>query len=158
MKFLGQWQKFLIKIAKTEKLCPEEQIKENHFSKEKSLLFFQDSESLFSIPAETFAKVVETVTYVALEDFEGKNIWNLHNISTLDKVSNRFGLCAKIRTFSRKVLFMFVETAVCACRKKFSGFFFSCTFCFFNRFLEFEQLLSHSWQTIYPGVSKNQST
>ena len=76
MKFLGQWQKFLIKIAKTEELCPEEQIKENHFSKEKSLLFFQDSESLFSIPAETFAKVVETVTYVALEDFEGKNIWN----------------------------------------------------------------------------------
>ena len=74
MKFLGQKRNFFINVAKTEKLCPEEQIKETYFSKEKSFLFFQDSQSVFSIPAETFAKVVETVTFVALEDFEGKNI------------------------------------------------------------------------------------
>ena len=48
MKFLGQKRNFFIQVAKTEKLCPEEQIKENPFSKAKSLLFFfQDSVSLF---------------------------------------------------------------------------------------------------------------
>ena len=86
MKFLGQRRNFFITVAKTEKLCPEEQIKEIYFSKEKSFLFFQDSQSLFSIPVETFAKKVETVTYVALEDFEGKLFETLHNISNLEKV------------------------------------------------------------------------
>ena len=87
MKFLGQWRNFFIKVAKTEKFCPEEQIQENTFSKEKSLLFFFKILSHFlSIPAETFAKNLEAVTYVALEDFEGKLFETLHNISTLDKL------------------------------------------------------------------------
>ena len=78
MKFLGQKRNFFIQVAKTEKLCPEEQIKENPFSKAKSLLFFfKILFHFFSNPAETFAKVVEIVTYVALEDFEQKNIWNI---------------------------------------------------------------------------------
>ena len=145
MKFLGQKRNFFINVAKTEKLCPEEQIKETYFSKEKSFLFFQDSQSVFSIPAETLAKVVETVTFVALEDFEGKIFETLHNISTLAKVSKLFLLCAKIRTFSRKVFFRFVKTAVSACRKNFSGCL-SGTF-FFKSFFGV-------WATIFSSLGK----
>ena len=48
------------------------------FQKEYSYWFFKDSErTLYFTLAEKFARVVKTATYVALEDFEGKNVWNL---------------------------------------------------------------------------------
>ena len=142
MKLLGQWRNFFIRVAKTQKLCPEEQIKENTFSKEKSLLFFFKIPGHFlSIPAETFAKSVESVTYVALEDFEGKYLKLCTIFQLWPRFQTSLDFFAKIRIFSRKNFSRFVKTAVRACRKNFSGFP-SGTFCFFNRFLEFEQLFS----------------
>ena len=78
MKFLGHWRIFFFRVAKTEKKCPEEHIKESPFSKGKNLLNFWDSErNLHFNLAENFVRVVKTVTYVALEDFEEKkHVWN----------------------------------------------------------------------------------
>ena len=75
MKFLGHWRIFFFRVAKTEKKCPEEHIKEGPFSKGKNSLNFWDSErTLHFTLAEKFARVVETVTYVALEDLEKTNV------------------------------------------------------------------------------------
>ena len=134
MKFLGQWRNFFIRVAKTEKLCPEEQIKETTFSEEKSLLFFfKILWQFFSIPAETFAKVVEIVIYVALEDFEQKNIWN---VAQYFNFGQGFKPLSTLRqnnwSFNPKNIFRFVTTAIRASRGSFCGksFLFPENFCF----------------------------
>ena len=99
MKFLGHRRIFFFRVAKTEKKCPEEHIKESPFSKGKNLLNFWDSErNLHFNLAEKFVRVVKTVTYVALEDFEEKNMFE-----TLHFVSNFLGILDKnIRALFRK--------------------------------------------------------
>ena len=88
MKFLGHWRIFFFRVAKTEKKCPEEHIKESPFSKGKNLLNFWDSErTLYFNLAEKFVRVVKTVTYVALEDFEEKNMFET---CTLFQISLEF--------------------------------------------------------------------
>ena len=91
MKFLGHWRIFFFRVAKTEEKCLEEHIKESPFSKGRNLLNFQESEqTLHFTLAEKFARVVKTVTYVALEDFEEKNMFE-----TLHIVSNFLGIWDK---------------------------------------------------------------
>ena len=93
MKLLRQWRNFFIRVAKTEKLCPEEQIKENTFSKEKSLLFFfQDPVSLSFNSSGNVRQKCRKTNLRSLGRLWGKIFETLHNISTLAKVSNLFGL------------------------------------------------------------------
>ena len=134
LKFLGQKRNFFIQVAKTEKLCPEEQIKENPFSEEKSwLFFFKILWHFFSIPAEKFAKIFEIVTYVASEDFEQKNIWN---VAQYFNFGQGFKPLSTLRqnnwSFNPKNYFRFVTTAIRASRGSFCGksFLFPENFCF----------------------------
>ena len=72
----GTVVKIFLQGCQKWKKCPEEQIKENPFPKRKnSTNFFKDSEpTLYFTLSEKIARVVKTVTYVALEDFEEKNV------------------------------------------------------------------------------------
>ena len=100
MKFLGHWRIFFFRFAKREKKCLEEHIKESLFSERKDLLNFQDSaQTLHFTLAEKFARVVKTVAYVVLKDFEEKNMFE-----TLHIVSKFLGIWdKKIRALFRKV-------------------------------------------------------
>ena len=118
MKFLGHWRIFFFRVAKTEKKCPEEHIKESPFSKGKNLLNFWDSErTLHFNLAEKFVRVVKTVTYVALEDFEEKNMFE-----TLHIVPNFLGIWdKKNQSFIQKIFFRVVTKAIRASTGKFCG-------------------------------------
>ena len=118
MKFLGHWRIFFFRFAKTEKKCLEEHIKESLFSERKDLLNFQDSEqTLHFTLAEKFARVVKTVAYVVLKDFEEKNMFE-----TLHIVSKFLGIWdKKNKSFIQKSFFRVVRNAIGASTGKFCG-------------------------------------
>ena len=92
---------FFLQGCQNRKIFLEEHIKESPLSKEKNLLIFQDSkQTLHFTLAEKFARVVKTVTYVAFEDFEEKNVFE-----TLHIDSKYFGIWdKKIRALLGKFL------------------------------------------------------
>ena len=154
MKFLGHWRIFFFRVAKTEKKCPEEHIKESPFSKGKNLLNFRDSErNIHFNLAENFVRVVKTVTYVALEDFEEKNMFE-----TLHFVSNFLWILDKnIRALFRK---FFQSCHKCHPRvhrkvlRKTNSF--TRETLFFVRTLDLQQFFFVPWQISYLGEPKQQ--
>ena len=99
MKFLGHWRKFFFRNAKTEKKVQRNILKKVFSKKGKILLNFWDSEQTLQFTlSEKFARVVKAVTYVALEDFEEKNMFETwHHVSNFLAIWDK-----KIRALFRK--------------------------------------------------------
>ena len=91
MKFLGQWRNFSIRVAETEKKCPEEQVKEKLFWKENNLLF------LFKILSEhfhNFSRNIRQSCQNCIQRSLGR-FWGRTLSEVLDKASNFFELWAR---------------------------------------------------------------
>ena len=164
-KFHGFWLNYEISGTLTNiflqgcqnrKIFLEEHIKESPFSKGKNLLNFQDSkQTLHFTLAEKFARVVKTVTYVAFEDLEEKKrVWNFaHWFKIL------WNLRQKNKSFTRKISFRVVTSAIRASTGKFCGksIFYQTNYVSCLKFGS-AAIFFVPWQISYLGEPKQQCT
>ena len=94
MNFLGQLRKNFFRVSKTAIIVRSNKVRETFRNRDKFTIFARFwVNSLFSLIAQKFARIVKTAAYVALEVFEEKNlVWNSANcFKLLRNLSQKLG-------------------------------------------------------------------